>query len=318
MIKKLIKVVISAVIFTIFGSVITVQAQSEVEAEYAPRRAGETRMIALYNLAAGLEEDCPAPFEFKGTIVKAVYDDEMGTKIIGFTIADRNNRRTYFNIDENFYNESKLPRVDMSWIDTLITKGRQVGVLAYGCGATGRVLMAHNIVDLTFIKNPIPKNKNLPKLDITGWKNARWGMSSEELDRIFQGKLIKFSPLSIKGIPYISRELKNYVFNNQQMRVLFWMSKDTDTLNKVSLNTQAGGYSSDKQSKFLLIFNDFEKLLINKYEKPFQVSNTENKDLIHKERLWIFPSGTVKLEYIGDVSGLIMVHIAYTAIEKNK
>jgi TonB family protein len=170
MIKKQIKAIIYIAIFTLFVTVIKIQAQSEVKAEYAPRRAGKTRMIALYNLAAGSEEDCPTPFEYKGSIVKTHYDDELGTKIIGFTIADRNNRRTYFNIDENLYDESKLPRVDIDWIDTLITEKRQVGVLAYGCGAAGRVLIANNIVDLAFIKSPtILKNisrqeSNLPKL----------------------------------------------------------------------------------------------------------------------------------------------------------
>jgi hypothetical protein len=152
MIKKQIKAIIYITTFTFFAMAINIQAQSEVKAEYAPGRARETRMTALYNLAAN--SGCSAPFEFKGTIVKTVYDDEMGTKIIGFTIADRNNRRNYFNIDEALYNESKLPRVDMDWINTLITEKRQVGVLAYGCGASGRVMIAHNIVDLAFIKSP--------------------------------------------------------------------------------------------------------------------------------------------------------------------
>lgn len=315
MIKKQIKAIIYIAIFTFFATVINIQAQSEVKAEYAPRRAGETRMIALYNLAAGSEEDCPTPFEYKGTIVKARYDDDLGTKIIGFTIADKNNRRTYFNIDENLYGEFKLPRVDMDWINTLITEGRQVGVLAYGCGASGRVLMAHNIVDLAFLKNTIPKNDNLLKPDITGWENARWGMTSEELDRMFKGKLVKSSPPPWKGIPYISREFKDYVFNNQQMRVVFWMSENTNTLNKVSLIT-SGIYSPSAKSKFLIIFNDFEKLLTTKYGKPYQVSDSGSKDLINKERLWIFPSGTVKLGQLVDVGLLILVQIDYTAIAK--
>jgi len=161
MIKILVKVAIFMAIFALTGTVLFIQAQSEVKAEYASRRAGEPRMIALYNLASGLEEDCPAPFEYKGSIIQTRYDEEFGTRIIGFTIADRNNRRTYFNIDEDLYNEIKLPLVDMDWLNTLITKGRQVGVLAYGCGASGRMLMAQNVVDLAFIKSPtISKNSS--------------------------------------------------------------------------------------------------------------------------------------------------------------
>lgn len=158
MLQKQIKIIFFAAVFTLFGAAISTLAQSEVEAEYAPNAKNQTQMIALYNLAAGSEEDCPAPFEYKGTIVKTRYDDDLGTKIIGFTIADKSNRRTYFNIDESLYEEAKLPRVDMSWLDTLIMQGRQVGVLAYGCGATGRVLVAQNIVDLAFIKSPVSKN----------------------------------------------------------------------------------------------------------------------------------------------------------------
>lgn len=316
MIKPLIKAAIFTATFALTGTVFYVDAQSEVKADYASRRAGATRMIALYNLATGSEEDCPTPFEYKGTIVKTKYDDDLGTKIIGFTIADRNNKRTYFNIDEDLYNDFKLPRVDMDWINTLITAGRQVGVSAYGCGASGRVLMANNIVDLAFVKNTASKNVTLPKPDVTGWETARWGMKSEDLDKVFQGRLKKSSPPPWNGIPYISGELKNYVFGNQQMRVVFWMDGNTNTLSKVSLDTQAGGYSLDKQSKFLSIFNDFEKLLINKYGKLYQISDSKNEDLIHKERLWILPSGTAKLEYIADVSGLIMVHIDYSVIAK--
>lgn len=161
MIKKQIKNIILIAIFALCGTVNVIQAQSKVKAEYASGQTDETRMVALYNLAA--DSGCSAPFEYKGTIVMTKYDDDFGTRIIGFTISDRNNRRTYFNIDEELYAESKIPRFDMDWIDTLITEKRQVGVLAYGCGATGRVLMAHNVVDLAFIKSPTLKNIDLPK-----------------------------------------------------------------------------------------------------------------------------------------------------------
>lgn len=140
--------------FLIFSATsLMAQGQNEVRVEYDPRQTDEPRIIAIYNLVAGSESDCPSPFEYKGTIVQIKYDDDTGTRIIGFTISDRNERRTYFNIDEDFYEESKLPAVDMGWIDTLLRKGRRVEVLAYACGAVGRVLMANNIIDVDAPQN---------------------------------------------------------------------------------------------------------------------------------------------------------------------
>jgi hypothetical protein len=101
------------------------------------------------------------------------------------------------------------------------------------------------------------------------------------------------------------------------MSVSFLISEKTDTLNKVILTT-SNEYSSSNQATSLRMFNDFEKFLVNKYGKPYLVTSSESKNLTNKVQLWHFPSGTVKLEYIVDVGVMTLVHIDYTAIEKNK
>jgi hypothetical protein len=113
---------------------------------------GETKqghgLVALYNMTS--QGDCH-PVEYVGAIVAVRFDEEFATQIQGFTIADKDDDRTYFNFEAPEIGE--ISYVTLESIPFLIKKGRRVRVSAFACGAAGRVLMANHIVNLDAISN---------------------------------------------------------------------------------------------------------------------------------------------------------------------
>lgn len=86
---------------------------------------------------------------YTGMIIKVHHDEEYGVRIDGFTLLGPKGERDYFNVEQGIYDEFRLPRSDIGWLPTLIKANNRVKVLAYLCGVSGGVALAHNISLLT-------------------------------------------------------------------------------------------------------------------------------------------------------------------------
>jgi hypothetical protein len=131
--------------FFIFICVVSINAQdsSMVIAEYDSQN--RNRLIRLSNMTEALETSC-ALVRMSGTIVGVKYDEETGVEILGIGVRERKGSRSYINLDEDFF--LRLPRVHHGYVPTILAKGNEVRIEAYACGASGGVLLLHDISSL--------------------------------------------------------------------------------------------------------------------------------------------------------------------------
>ncbi|MHB8158204.1 MAG: hypothetical protein ACYDEQ_12545 [Desulfocucumaceae bacterium] len=124
--------------------------------------------------------------------------------------------------------------------------------------------------------------------DITGWQEARWGMSETEIIKIFGSSLTKLNKQEIYAGMHTDFVINNYVIENIKFRVSFRMSDATNKLVEVALAKSDIGTSQDNS-----LFNNLASLLIRKYGQSQRETNDNDKQTIE----WTFPSTSIILSY---------------------
>ena len=120
--------------------------QSRASADYG-KRSGKTVMLAAYDLY----DYSPDPSDlipctarkYSGSIIKVDYERERGVQIAGFTLRGSRGESPFISIDPSLYDNFNI-----GLLPTLIRKNNRVRVDAYICGASGRVVLAKNVISL--------------------------------------------------------------------------------------------------------------------------------------------------------------------------
>jgi hypothetical protein len=118
--------------------------KSTVKRDGVKKASQKVELSNLYNT------DDPAqcrelPQSIIGTIVSRKFDDDELT-LIGFTIREKNNERTFVNIDAEYV--AGKGRFIPGQLSSILGKGKRIKVRVYGCGASGTLFMLDRVTGL--------------------------------------------------------------------------------------------------------------------------------------------------------------------------
>jgi hypothetical protein len=137
-----------------------------------------------------------------------------------------------------------------------------------------------------------------PPKDIEGWREAKWGMTKDQVLQAFpgeakQGPPIKFKRGFIDGIVSIDK----FVVSDLNTRALFQFNRDSGCLQRILLEPSGGTAA---------LFSEWYKrmlpLLIEKYGQP--TVRSEPRALngnVNESVVWSFPSTTIELVTYGQL-----------------
>jgi hypothetical protein len=145
--------------------------------------------------------------------------------------------------------------------------------------------------------------------DVLGWQEARWGMTTEELQKQFGGKLSKrvkkdYAVKGEKRYAYADYEIKGLDLADDVFDVDFLMDIDTHQLIGIRVQT-----AEDKQydSQARVIFEKVEKSLQQKYGTPGHAENEPGRTISTRTRRWVFPTTTIELRLLTGFYNLVLV-----------
>ena len=126
--------------------------------------------------------------------------------------------------------------------------------------------------------------------DVLGWRQARWGMTDEQVAAAFLGELSRRDPITRPGdSEYIMYDIPKYGVDRDTFDVIFSMDSTARTLKEVAL------LAMSRQPQFDT-FDRMEAALIRKYGAPTSKSEHENLiGAVEANRMWVFPTTIVEL-----------------------
>jgi hypothetical protein len=128
--------------------------------------------------------------------------------------------------------------------------------------------------------------------DIEGWREAKWGMTKDQVLQAFQGEAKQEPPIKTKH-GFIDGEvsIKKFTVNDLDTSARFEFNNDTGKLNRIVL--EPAGVSR-------MLFDEWYKamlpLLIEKYGQP-----TVRNERAVNGSVWTFPSTTIEIVTYGQV-----------------
>lgn len=145
--------------------------------------------------------------------------------------------------------------------------------------------------------------------DLNGWDEVKWGMSEEEIVKVYGNKLVKFNKREHYGKvkpnkDYATMGLEPVEIGGRQFKVTFIMDGTSNKLKAVNVKPleKLGGGS-------VVLFRSLEEMLVEKYGKP----SYQNKEDEPDERLsggvvlegsknyitkWLLPRTIISLKYL--------------------
>jgi hypothetical protein len=127
--------------------------------------------------------------------------------------------------------------------------------------------------------------------DPGGWTKAKWGMTSAEIIKLFQGDAAGSTP---------RLTIPSYEVAGTKFRVLLIMDKD-DRLDHVSLSPIAMADSTDA------LFQSVEELLVQRYGRPWKSDEAGTTEF-----QWTFPTTVITLSRTKSaIAGAALVSISY-------
>ncbi|MDQ3819427.1 MAG: hypothetical protein M3362_17360, partial [Acidobacteriota bacterium] len=132
--------------------------------------------------------------------------------------------------------------------------------------------------------------------DVLGWRDARWGMSEQDIVRAFSPKLKKLSKKEVFLGLHVDYVIPDFGLEGELFTVFFQMGDATNKLSQIliRLNEQESKVPREQ------IFNRLESLLIREYGPPNYTKDErysyEFKG-IDLSRRWKFPTTTIELSY---------------------
>lgn len=144
--------------------------------------------------------------------------------------------------------------------------------------------------------------------DVQGWREAKWGMTENEILEAFKGEAVRLDKIEEWGQLnlYASIGINNYDIDGNKYGVNFAMDKTTKKLKMVQISLL------DHTSGLVRThFRDLEKLLTEKYGAP-SFKNASDKILNEIVVSWNFPSTIIEINYSNITSRNEYLHLDYS------
>jgi hypothetical protein len=137
-----------------------------------------------------------------------------------------------------------------------------------------------------------------PPKDVSGWRDAKWGMTEEQLQKLFKSEVTRL-PQTRRGSAYHSNlVIPAYEVAGTKFEVTFNIDNETNTLAEVTLRP------TDESSLYFpqALFKRLEALLAEKYGSPTRRTRPEDKQdtpgMASVEAVWEFASTKISLGYL--------------------
>ncbi len=134
--------------------------------------------------------------------------------------------------------------------------------------------------------------------DLFGWQGARWGMSNEDIARIFGVRLKKLPKSEVFLGWHVDYVIPEFELRGKEFTVYFQISDTTKKLSQIliRLNEQESPVPRKK------IFDSLESFLEGQYGKSLDSiderrTSSDGVIFINLTRIWKFPTTTVELAY---------------------
>jgi hypothetical protein len=125
--------------------------------------------------------------------------------------------------------------------------------------------------------------------DVKGWREARWGMTEEQILSAFKGEAVRLNEPENYDSWYASVGIPKYDISGEAYFVHFLMGKKSKTLQQVNI------IAAEATKEFIdNAFTRLEQILTEKYGTPsFRDEKDERKQVI-----WNYPSTVITLSYM--------------------
>lgn len=144
--------------------------------------------------------------------------------------------------------------------------------------------------------------------DVQGWREAKWGMTENEILEAFKGEAVRLDKIEEWGQLnlYAFIGINNYDIDGNKYGVYFAMDKTAKTLKRIQI------YLLDTTSGLVRNrFRDLEKLLTEKYGAP-SFKDASDKILNKIVVSWNFPSTIIELNYDNITARNEYLHLDYS------
>jgi len=132
--------------------------------------------------------------------------------------------------------------------------------------------------------------------DIKGWRDAEWGMSVEEVQKIFNTELSEIDNPKAFPNDYYPFMIKSYEIAGQKYDIKFIFKKDNHTLYQIKI-VKMLEYGSSWRN----IIVELDAALTEKYGTPY----FKSEDPYNCK--WSLPSTKIELEYLEVLDGAIFL-----------
>ena len=137
--------------------------------------------------------------------------------------------------------------------------------------------------------------------DVSGWEEARWGMSNEDLVTAFDERLKKLPKRELFLGSHVDYVIPEFQLQGKAFTVYFQISDTTKKLSQILIRL-IEQESPEPQEK---IFSKLESWLKRQYGKPLDLiderrTSSDGFLFIDLTRIWRFPTTTIELGYSWD------------------
>jgi hypothetical protein len=128
--------------------------------------------------------------------------------------------------------------------------------------------------------------------DVVGWREATWGMTSEQLVGLFGKELQKLDERLHYGGAYVDYVIPNYELVGSRFTVRFQMAEAADSLQQIFIALD------DTNLAQTFLYDELESLLTRRYgQGPTYSNDSAAGSIVSRSREWVFPTTTVALYY---------------------
>jgi hypothetical protein len=137
-----------------------------------------------------------------------------------------------------------------------------------------------------------------PPKDVNGWRDAKWGMTEEQLKEAFKSEVTLVPEPSVNGDLHSFFAIPVYEIAGTKFKVVFSLDNDTKTLKAVTMRPTNASDAFYPQA----LFKRLEALLTEKYGSPTRRTRPEDKQdtpsMTSVDAVWEFASTKISLGYL--------------------
>jgi hypothetical protein len=144
--------------------------------------------------------------------------------------------------------------------------------------------------------------------DPGGWNKAKWGMTEDELRKVFEGQLTKLpETIQNKNGTHCNYTMNDVKIGDFKFKATFCMNNDTKGLAQVQLDPVESVDSN------LFLFESLTQMLIKKYG-DIAYKRYDQKFIDLREHKWYFPTTVIELIYL---KSLVIIMYKHNKGEEN-